>query len=77
MRRSPVFLAMFTVPLEEASTGILKIFDVNYNTANAAMHYIYTSEMREDYAIEVWLVFSARLIFLKIFDYCNVFIDES
>ena len=53
MRRSPVFLAMFTAPLEEVSTGILKLSDVNYNTANAALHYIYTSEIRKDYAVEV------------------------
>lgn len=76
MRRSPVFLAMFTAPLEESSTGILKLFDVNYNTANAALHYIYTSEIRKDYAIEVWLVFSTRL-HDKICFYCGLFLDES
>ena len=76
MRRSPVFLAMFTAPLEEASTGILKIFDVNYKTANAALHYVYTSEIRKDYPIEVWLVFSTRLISLQKKKNCDRFIVE-
>ena len=51
--RSPVFAAMFTSPCTESSVGVLKLSDTKYDTANAAIGCIYTSEIRGDYDIEV------------------------
>ena len=51
--RSPVFNAMLTSPCTESSTGILILSDTKYDTVNAALHCMYTFEIRGDYAIEV------------------------
>lgn len=53
---------MFASPCTESSTGILKLSDTNYDTVTVALHYIYTSEVRDNYAIKVRLQIVDRLI---------------
>ena len=51
--RSPVLAVMFKSPMEESTTGILKLSDMNFDAASAAVRYIYTAEIRADFALEV------------------------
>ena len=50
---SSVFATMFKSPMEESTTSILKLSDINFDTASVALRYIYTSEIRADLLIVV------------------------
>ena len=57
LRRSSVFAAMLESPMEESTTGILKWTGINFETAKAALRYIYKSEIRADFDNEVEKLF--------------------
>lgn len=76
--RSPVFHAMFTGNLEEGTTNILDIPDIDEITVDLMLRYLYTGTFSEDETVDLYSLYYAadKYQINSLADWCSDLLGE-